>query len=547
VDTTASGQGSSLRPPAAAGAPTEDAARLAPALTVEACTKRFGGVTALSDVSLVVGRGEVRGLLGENGSGKSTLIKILAGYHVPDSGTLHVYGQPVQLPLHARELNTLGLAFVHQDLGLIPSLTVVENLCIPMLAAPESRVRISWKRERVRARSLFREYGIELEPSARVANLRPIDRALLAIVRAVDQLHRRHGAADAEAAHGLLILDEPTVFLPKREVDQLFGLVREIAGRGGSVIFVSHDLAEVRAVTDRVTVLRDGRVIATVDTPATTEADLVEMIVGRQVPRAQIAREAPRRVPGRLAVAGLCGGPVRDLSFDVQTGEVLGLTGIAGSGFEEVPYLLFGATTADAGQLVLDGRAIELTALAPAQALVLGVALIPADRQRHGAIPGLPLTDNLALLVLPRYFGRLALRRKRMHSDVGDLLRRFSVRPDDPRAVYSALSGGNQQRALLAKWLQTRPRLLLLHEPTQGVDVGARQEIFSVIRGAAAAGTAVVCASTDHEQLAAISDRVLVFADGTVRRGLDRADLSTERITHECFAAAAISEPAIGG
>jgi ribose transport system ATP-binding protein len=522
-------------------------AHTAPALAVESFTKRFGGVNALSDVSLTIDRGEIRGLLGENGSGKSTLIKILAGYHVPDDGTLRVYGRQVQLPLHAPDLDALGLAFVHQDLGLIPSLTVVENLRIPVLAAPKSRLHISWKHERARARALFREYGIDLDPRAPVRDLRPIERALLAIVRAVDQLQtRRREAADTKAGDGVLVLDEPTVFLPKREVDHLFALVREIARRGGSVVFVSHDLTEVRAVTNRVTVLRDGCVVGTVETAATTETELVEMIIGRHLPRVELSPAVPQGSPGRLTIDGMRGGLVRDVSFEVRSGEVLGLTGIAGSGFEEVPYLVFGASPAATGTLVLGARSIDLTRMTPSRARYLGLALIPADRQRQGAIPGLPLTDNLAVLVLREHFDRLALRRKRMRGDVRELLRRFSVRPDDPRIVYSALSGGNQQRALLAKWLQTRPRLLLLHEPTQGVDVGARQEIFSVIRAAAAAGTAVVCASTDHEQLAAISDRVLVFADGRIRSGLTRGDLSTERITHACFAAASRQEQTYG-
>jgi ribose transport system ATP-binding protein len=510
-----------------------------PALEVSSLSKSFGGVRALDGVDLTVDAGEVHGLLGENGSGKSTLIKVLAGYHAPDAGSLSVYGEPVKLPLHPGQFRSLGMDFVHQDLGLIPSLSVIENLYVGELTTARHGLHISWTRERRKAMETFDRYGLRIDVRARVAALTPVERALLAIVRAVEGM--RQNLAGAPGNGGILVLDEPTVFLPRTGIDRLFALIREIASSGASVVFVSHDLDEVREITDRTTVLRDGRVVGTVATTETTEAELVRMIIGRYLETLEATPHDLLQKDVGIAVEGLTGGTLRNVSLELHEGEVLGLTGLVGSGLEEVPYYLFGAWRPDSGRLRLLGADIDLTGLTPAAALAAGLALVPADCQQDGVVGSLPVYDNILLRALSSFYRGGVLRRLRMLREARQMMTEFDVRPSDPRQVFSSFSGGNQQKALLAKWLR-RPRLLLLHEPTQGVDVGARQQIFSLVRDAAGKNTSVICASSDYEQLAAVCDRVLILARGRVVDQLVGDAVTKERITERCYNGVALSE-----
>jgi ribose transport system ATP-binding protein len=518
-----------------------------PVLSVQHLFKHFGGVAALDDVSLEVMPGEVHGLVGENGSGKSTLIKILAGYHAPERGTLRIHGEPVALPLRPGEFRSLGLEFVHQDLGLVPSLSAVENMWLGRMASPERSLYVSWRTAREQTRQVFERYEVAIDPSALVADLRPIDRAMLAIIRAVEGTTTRPGP---DRPAGLLVLDEPTVFLPASATDQLFGLVKTIVGQGSSVVLVSHDLAEVRDATDRITVLRDGRRVATVDTAAVSEEALVEMIVGHQ-PQFFRRRQPPEAAPAgarrseQIRVEGLSGGRVRDLTMELSSGEVVGITGLVGSGFEELPYLLVGAVQATHGTLVLGERSYSLSAMTPRVATRGGMALIPADRQKDASIPSLSVADNMMLQVYDDYYSGLRLKRRKLRADCLALMQEFDVRPLDPSLAYSGLSGGNQQKALLAKWLQTKPRFLLLHEPTQGVDVGARQQILAVIRRAADSGTAVICASADYEPLAQLCDRVIVTGRGRVTTVLRGPEVTKSHIAAACYTTAPGVEPTL--
>jgi ribose transport system ATP-binding protein len=506
-----------------------------PRLEVRNLAKSFGGTHALRGVDLIVFPGEVHGLLGENGSGKSTLIKVLAGFHEPDGGELLIDGTPVRLPLAPGQFRELGMSFVHQDLGLVESLSVLENLRVAEIAASRARWRISWRGERRRARETFERYGVRIDPTATVAELKPVERALLAIVRAIEEIRA------VGRGHGLLVLDEPTVFLPREGIERLFSLVRDVAAAGAAILFVSHDLDEVREITDRVTVLRDGARVGTVGTRETSEATFVEMIIGRRLAALAEADHADltsRRVA--VSVQGLTGATVTDVSFDLHEGEIVGLTGLIGSGFEEVPYLLYGARRARAGRLVIGGKTIDVTRLTPTAATRSGLALIPADRKTDGSVGSLPVVENMALSVLDRYFNGVWLERRRMGRETSALMRQFDVRPNDPALPYGALSGGNQQKALLAKWFQADPRLLLLDEPTQGVDVGARQQIFGLIRAAVGeGGMHVLCASSDHEQLSLLCDRVVVFGRGRIWRQLVGDEVTKDRIVQQSYAAMA--------
>ncbi len=493
--------------------------------------KTFGGVAALDDVSLEVRPGEIHGLLGENGSGKSTLIKVLAGFHDPDAGTLTVNGEDVPLPLAPGRFQELGFAFVHQDLGLIPSLTVLENLRLPYFASAH-RPAVNWRQLHRDARAVLHTYGVPIDTRSRVADLAPVERSMLAIVRAVDSLGTGSGT--------LLVLDEPTVYLPQREVDTLFRLVRQVASDGTGVLFVSHDLDEVLEICDRITVLRDGRHVDTVDAHQLTKARLVQLIIGREhapAPMRAAEPEAPRLArPLAARIDRVSGEVLDDVSFTVESGEIVGATGLAGSGFQELPYVLYGAAPHGVGSLALaDGHTVDLARLRPIQAVDAGVILVPGNRQVDGCVQTLTVSENISVPTIARFFKRLLLRHRAERAATGQLLHRFGVRPPEPTVQVGNLSGGNQQKVLLAKWLQIAPRLLLFDEPTQGVDVGAREEIFAILRGETDRGAGVVCASSDHEQLATICDRVLVFARGRIVQELRGEDLTKEEITRQCL------------
>ncbi|RVT85394.1 sugar ABC transporter ATP-binding protein [Rhodobacteraceae bacterium CCMM004] len=502
----------------------------APALSIRNLSKRFGGALALDGVSLDVGRGEVHGLLGSNGSGKSTLIKILAGFHAPEPGAeVRLYGQTVPLPLPGAVARARGLAFVHQHLGLIPSLSVAENLYLGQLATADTWA-LNWRRLNARAAATFAEFGLALDPRAEVARLSPVQQALLAIVRAYDDL--RHATEDHADRPGVLILDEPTPFLPRAGVEQLFGLVRACTATGASAIFVSHDVDEVREITDRATILRDGRLIDTVETAATSHDALVERIVGRQV---AAYHSAPRQATGALArIEGAAGRGAGPLTLEVGRGEILGLAGLIGSGFDALPALLYGDGDAS-GTLRLEGDRIDLATLTPAGAMAHGIAYLPADRLGQAGVGSLPVADNVSLPVYARLRGRLGLTDTAVRAHAAELGAAAGVKPNVPALPLSALSGGNAQKAVLAKWLQTAPRLLLLDEPTQGVDVGARQAIWDALDRAAAQGAGIVVASTDYDQLAQLSHRVLIFARGQIVDTLSGAALTKDTIAERCY------------
>jgi ribose transport system ATP-binding protein len=500
-------------------------------LEIKGLSKSFGGARALDAVDLEVRAGEVHGLLGQNGSGKSTLLKVLAGFHQPDEGRLAVRGEPVHLPLAPGAYRELGMAFVHQDLGLVPELSVCENLIVARLGAGVQK-RLRWRAEHARAKEALERHGLgEIDTRAQVASLSQMQRALLAIVRAVEELR------SDDHASPLLVLDEPTAFLPRAGIDQLFGLVRGLVERGASVLFVTHDLDEVVELCDRVTVLRDGRLAGTTTVAETTADGLVELIVGRRL--AALAEREPVALddhavglgaPPRLRVQGLRGRYVEQLDFDLRPGEILGVTGLLGSGFEEVPHLLFGSRPGH-GTIALDDDApIPVEKLSPGRAVALGVAFVPSDRPLDGAVGSLTVTDNVTATTLSSHTRGPLLSRRSLRDTARALGEQFAVSPNDPAMQLGSLSGGNQQKVVMAKWLQRDPRLLLLDQPTQGVDVQARRQLFDAISGAARRGSAVLCASADYEELAALCDRLLIVARGRVVRELRRAELSKERI-----------------
>lgn len=526
-----------MSPAGAAGGAAEAAP---PALRILDLSKTFGGAKALDHVSLSVRPAEVHGLLGQNGSGKSTLIKVLAGFYDPDPGaSIEIAGRAIDLPIPPGGFARLGMSFVHQNLGLVPSLTVLENFLIADLAV-ENRWLIRRKAESRRARRLFAGYGLLLDPDQPVNRLSAVQRALLAIVRAFDQLRERGGAA---GHGGVLILDEPTPFLPAHEVGELFRLVREIAAQGASVIFVSHDIDEVVEITDRSTVLRDGRVAGTFETGSVSKSDIVRMIVGRHVDLGKRQLTSARQDEARITIRNLAGKTVRDFSIELRRGEIVGLTGLIGSGYDEIVALLYGATKAGAGMLVMDGRPHDLPSMTPPRAIEAGCIFIPSDRLNDGVVPVLSVLENISLPVLGTVTRPWAIGRARLRENARDLCERFDVRPRETDLPLGFLSGGNQQKVVLAKWFQRAPGLILLDEPTQGVDVGAREQVYAAIRRMTKAGACVLCSSSDYEQLAAIADRVVVFGRGRAVVELEADGISKSSIAESCYGA---SESSLG-
>lgn len=501
---------------------------LSPALRLTGLSKTFGAARALDDVSLEFARGEVHGLVGRNGSGKSTLIKVLSGFHVPDPGaSLEIGGRAVDLPIPSAEAFRHGLAFVHQDLGLLPDMTVLENIRIGRFqTSPGWKIR--WGAERKTVAEALERFGVKVRPDQLVGELREVDRALVAIVRGLLDLSTHES--------GILVLDEPTAYLPRDSVEQLFRTVRSVASTGTSVVFVSHRLDEVMDITDRTTVLRDGKVVGTLTTKESNEEALIELILGGHLDDFYPEAHHPRSGIA-LRVSGLSGDVAKDITFDVHEGEIVGLTGIAGAGYDEVPYLLFGAKVPRAGTVTAGVSTISADSITPRTAMAAGMALLPADRARNSGVGDFSLTHNVSLPVLGSYFKQGRLQGGAERSKAAQLLVEYTVRPPLPEAKLGQLSGGNQQKALLAKWLQRKPPVLLLHEPTQGVDVGAKKDVFERLRQAAESGAAIVFCSAEYEDLAHLCDRVLVFHDGHVSATLSGGELTEDRIVEQCYRA----------
>jgi ribose transport system ATP-binding protein len=494
----------------------------APALSLRGVSKHFGGLQALGQVDFSVDPGEIHALLGQNGSGKSTLVKIITGVYAPDPGALlELWGKPTELPMAAAHEH--GIAVIHQDLGLVERMTVLENLGITSGYGTRAIMPIAGRRERNRCRELLADMGLEVRLDTLIANLSPAVRAGIAIARAA-RLLQDH------AERFLFILDEPTAYLSAEGADRVMSLVRAVATKGSSVVFISHRLPEVLSVADRITVLRDGLVADTFSASDGDHRRIIAAMLGRSMEQYYPDRfEAPTIKPV-LRVTDLTGGRLERASFSVGSGEIVGFAGLVGMGHEEIPYLLGGNAKATGGRAELDGR--NLLDLPLGKRIQLGVILVPGNRQRDGAWPAATAQENIALPRLLRQPAYTPLRLGRERQDAISQMNLFGVRPSLPDRKVNMFSGGNQQKIVLAKWLSMGPRVLLLDEPTQGIDAGAKFEVLRMIIEAAKGGSAVLIFSGDYEQLAHVCNRVLVLAHGRIVAELGGSEVTESAIAH---------------
>jgi rhamnose transport system ATP-binding protein len=487
-------------------------------LSVRAIEKSFPGVRALSGVSFDVAKGEVHALLGENGAGKSTLIKVVSGVFPPDRGEVIVDGKPVNLdrPDDARRA---GVATIYQELLLFPELSVAENIF--MGHAPRARFgRLDWRAMREKTKELLASLEIrDLQADRVVGSLSVGNRQRVEILRALSQ--------DAR----ILIMDEPTAALTEYDVTRLFDIVRKLKARGVAVIYISHKLDEIFAIADRVTVLRDGAHVATKRVADTDAAELVQLMVGRKIeslfPKITVSIGEPV-----LEVKDLERQPLtRKVSLMVRAGEIVGLAGLVGSGRSELAQTIFGVTPAEGGEIKIRGRTVDIRS--PGQARALGVAYVPEDRGTQGLVRSMTVRENFSLAALGKiaFAGFIDRAAERKLADEG--VKRFAVKTSSLEQVAGKLSGGNQQKIVLGKWLANRPKLLILDEPTRGVDVGAKAEIHRLMGELAAQGLAVLMISSELPEVLGMSDRVLIMREGRIV-----AEFSRDEATQEAAGAA---------
>jgi ABC-type sugar transport system ATPase subunit len=482
-------------------------------LELRKISKSFPGVQALTNVSLSLQRGEVLALMGENGAGKSTLIRMLGGAHRPDSGTILIDGREVQMNSPAEAMRS-GIGVIYQELTLIPALSVCDNM---FLGRDRGRFWIAKREERRRATEIFHRMGVEIPLDVPVGQLSIAQQQLVEIARVLSQDVR------------ILVMDEPSAALTPREVERLFGLMRELKSQGIGIIYISHRLEEVFAVADRVTVLRDGQHVANCDIQDLNRSRLIELMVGRVLER-EFERTSADHGAVCLEVNGVTRGrAVRNVSFSVRRGEIVGMTGLVGAGRTETARLIFGADRADSGSIQVDGKPLRMGS--PRRAIKAGICLLTEDRKSQGLIPARSVRENFSLANLQslQRFGFMRQRAER--AAFGHYVQRLKIRIPHQEQLARNLSGGNQQKVLLARWLHRNSQVVMFDEPTRGIDIGARQEIYQIIAELARQGKAILLISSELPEVLSLADRILVMRHGQIAGELkNNAGVTQEQI-----------------
>lgn len=490
-----------------------------PILAVKDIQKRFPGVHALRGVNLEVLPGEVHALLGENGAGKSTLIKTIAGVHSPDSGEFYFDGKPVHLN-NPREAQNLGIATIYQELSLYPELTVAENIF--MGHAPKRKFGffslLDWQAMEERARRLLAELEItDMDVRRPVGTLNVGNRQRVEIAKAL--------SLNAK----LLIMDEPTAALTEADVANLFAIVRLLRERGVGIIYITHKLVEVFELADRVTVFRDGQYIGTKAVKETNEQELISMMVGRTIENLFPKQDAQIK-DVVLEVRDLVREPnTRKVSFQVRAGEIVGLAGLVGSGRSETAQVIFGITPATAGEILVNGKPLKIQH--PSQAVAAGIAYVPEDRGLQGLVREMSIRENVSMAVLKRITQASFIKENEEKKLADDAIKQFSIRAYSSEQLANKLSGGNQQKVVVGKWLASEPRILIMDEPTRGVDVGAKSEIHRIMSQLAVEyGLAILMISSELPEILGMSDRILVMREGQIVAEFSRAEANQEKI-----------------
>ena len=479
---------------------------------LEAITKSFGGVRALRGVDFDVQTGEVHALVGENGAGKSTLMRVLGGEMAASSGEVRIEGKRVELR-GPREARAHGIAIIHQELALAPDLSVAENIFLGELSGV-----ISWSALRRRASELITSLGFQIDPARRAGTLAVAHQQVVEIAKALSRKVK------------IIVFDEPTAVLSAQDAGRLHGIIGRLRSEGVGVVYISHRLEEVLTLADRVTVMKDGQVIATRPAVDLTIDEMIRMMVGRPM-AALFPEKRPRNISDeRLVVRNLQAGRlVRDVSFSVRAGEIVGLGGLVGSGRTEVARVIFGADRLEGGAIVLNGAETRMGS--PKDAVKAGVCLVPEDRKAQGVVLEAPIRVNVTMARLSAVVNRLGfIRRALEHTIVTDLGASLRLKASRIEAPVSSLSGGNQQKVVLAKWFLAGGDVIILDEPTRGVDVGAKSEIYGLILKLAEEGKAVLVISSEHQELFGLCDRILVMGEGQLRGELAPADYSEEKL-----------------
>lgn len=478
--------------------------------------KSFGGIEVVSGVDLELRAGEVHAIVGENGAGKSTLAKVIAGVHRPEGGELELMGRRISLegPRHAI---SLGIALIHQEPLTFPDLDVAENIFVGHQPTGKGLAGVDWRQMRLRAGEILENLGVALDPRQRVGRLTIADQQMVELAAALSQ--------DAK----VLLMDETTSSLTPKEVSELFAIVRRLCERGCVIGFVSHHLDEVFEIADRITVMRDGAKVAEVLTRETSVPEIVRLMVGREV---EAIEPSPRRSTEQgpiLSVENLSRkGLFAGVSFEVRPGEIVGLGGLVGAGRTDVCRAVFGLERIDSGRIQVKGQDVRIGG--PRQAMRHGLAMVPEDRQFEGLLMDMSLSDNATLAVLGRIAVRGFLRRRTEQSRTQEALDRLRTSFRNVLQPVRELSGGNQQKVVLSKWLMSEPSVLILDEPTRGVDVGAKDEVHRLMRQLVEGGMAILLVSSDLPELLTLSDRVLVMRDGRIVAGFDREEATPERV-----------------
>lgn len=484
-------------------------------LHLSGITKSFGAARALKGVSFSVRAGEVHALLGENGAGKSTLIKVISGAHQPDSGEISLAGETLA-SLNPARARALGIACIYQQPALFPDLTVAENIAL-RLSKPRAFGRARHAEQEKFAAELLRRIGARISPSDEARSLSMPEQQLVEIACAIGSGAR------------IVVMDEPTASLTQTEQHLLFSVVRDLKAQGVGVIYISHRLEEIFALADRVTVLRDGESIATHAIDELTEAQMIRLMVGREV--AQLyppAEGTPGDVVLETLDLGCAAGGVENINLSIRAGEIVGLAGLVGAGRTELARILFGITPADTGEIRICGEAIRVNS--PRDAIAHRIAYVPEDRRRHGVILEMPISANMTMASHGRIFPGGLLRPRNERALTERFIQELGVKTPDADAPGLALSGGNQQKISLARWLATGPRLLILDEPTQGVDIGAKTEIHRQIRQLAKSGLAVLMISSDLPEVLGMSDRIGIMRGGRLVEIIEGKDAEPQRV-----------------